>query len=85
MEYERKLIDSRTYFEYDDIRGVLKEYRAKNPENIYSRNNHNRFFAKRIQGADDIDIGELLGSIIGKNMGFKVCDTELYKVPLYRK
>lgn len=81
-KYSGRQIDSTKYFEYDDQRGILKEYRAIAPKNTDIRNNHNIFFLKRPKSVYDEHIGEVLGSIIGKKMCFKVCEAELYKSPL---
>lgn len=83
MEYTYKLIDTNKYELYDELRKGIFEYRAKNPENILSRENHNRFFAKRALWSEDLHLGEFLGGLIGKKNGFKICDVELYRHPLF--
>lgn len=87
MKYVGKPIDLSKYYLYDEdsTRNYLFEYKAKNPENCDSRDNHNNFYFKRNLYSEDLHIGDFLATIIGKKIGFKVCDTELYKAPLQIK
>lgn len=84
MKYTGKPIDLTRYYLYweDSDRNYLFEYKAKNPENCDSRDNHNNFYFKRNLYSEDLHIGDFLATIIGKKIRFKVCDTELYKATL---
>ena len=87
MKYTGKEIDTSMYKEIDIFsreRGIY-EYSAKNPINEESRDNHNSFFLKRTVWGECTHIGEVLGSIIAKKIGLRVCDAELYKRPLLKK
>ena len=83
MEYTYNVINLNKYEKYDELRKGIFEYRAKSPENTLSRENHNIFFAKRALWSPDLHIGEHLAGLIGKKCGFKICDTELYRHPIY--
>ena len=83
MEYTYNVINLNKYEKYDELRKGIFEYRAKSPENTLSRENHNIFFAKRALWSPDLHISEHLGGLIGKKCGFKICDTELYRHPIY--
>lgn len=83
MVYTYNIIDLDKYEKYDELRKGIFEFRAKNPENTSSRDNHNRFFAKRALWSEDLHLGEFLGGLIGKKNKFKICDTGLYRHPRY--
>lgn len=87
MKYFGKTIDlTKYYLAYvDSNRNYLFEYEAIKPENCASRNNHNVFYFKRNVYSKDLHIGDFLATIIGKKIGFKVCDTEIYKAPLLKE
>ena len=82
MKYIGKTIDLKKYTLYDEIRKGLYEYRARNPELLNDRKNHNRFYFKRTIWTEDTHISEFLGFLLGKKNGIKVCECELYKAPL---
>ena len=81
MKYLGKDIDFSKYQWVDEFRKGINEYRAINPENLTKSNNHNTFYLKTTIWTEDTHIGELLGYIIAKKNGIKVCDAELYKTP----
>jgi len=62
MKYIGKTIDLKKYTLYDEIRKGLYEYRARNPELLNDRKNHNRLYFKIYNGTD---IDTIMDSIFG--------------------
>lgn len=81
MKYEGKPIDIAKYKQvdiYSSSKGIY-EYFARIPQNEEKRNNHNNFFLKLSKWSKDQHIGEKLAEIFAKEIGFNVCDVDLYK------
>lgn len=79
MKYIGKPIDLNKYsFDNKISKGVF-EYRARKPENLDNRKNHNAVYLKRLIWSEDTHISEFLGYLLAKRSDFKVCDVELYK------
>lgn len=66
------------------IKNGLFEYQAKVIKNPEDRKAKNHFFFKRTTMIDDSHLGEFLAYIIANKIGFKICDVELYKSPLFK-
>jgi len=83
MKYYGTPIDASEYELYDtfsESRGIY-QYRRKNPKNTSNRKNFNSFYLKINKWSEWQNVGEMLGKIIAEKIGFKSCDTALYKSP----
>lgn len=81
MKYVGKPLNLEKYVKVDDYsreKGIY-EFEARNPENELSRKNHNSFFLKLSKWDEEQHIAEMLGFLIAKKVGFKVCDVEMLK------
>lgn len=83
MKYVGKPLNLEKYVKVDDYsreKGIY-EFQAKKTENELSRKNHNSFFLKLSKWDTEQHLAEMLGFLIAKKIGFKVCDAEMLKSP----
>lgn len=81
MKYVGKPLDLERYVKVDDYsreKGIY-EFEAKRPVNEDSRKSHNSFFLKLSKWDREQHLAEMLGFLIAKKVGFKVCDAEMLK------
>ena len=81
MKYVGKPLNLGKYVKVDDYsreKGIYK-FEAKRPENELSRKNHNSFFLKLSKWDAEQHLAEMLGFLIAKKVGFKVCEAEMLK------
>ena len=81
MKYVGKPLNLEKYVKVDDYsreKGIYK-FEAKRPENELSRKNHNSFFLKLSKWDAEQHLAEMLGFLIAKKVGFKVCEAEMLK------